>query len=596
MPKILINEIDNTSGGVGNSYSNFTVVVPGLVATGKGIGIFDQNNICEFSTQKDFEEKIGIVAPSTVSYDNAGTPPTISTAFTILTPEQVSGTTPVAWPLNANDTSYEKRSFNSADSLNAALSTETGAGEFGAAVASALANGTLYKAVAKTAADDTEMVGRLENTDYKYVALGGADTGTVVSIEDNTATAATGDYVLVVTQTLSDTYEAGTIYCILSDLGTTATTTNGIAHYGNQIAWRLLGLGYKVLYKRIPSNADTVFDKTIIEDPDFWEPLCDRATYDFRYLMTGLLEDTVVANQRIIEVAGRRDPEQPQYTGDETIAETSGRGDCIALVDIDRTSYLSSGGTMAYANAILNIRNEVKNYGLNGTGKYVGIFAPAVTYELSWEPAGATKYDNNTLPASYHYLACAAKAFSKFNEWYAVGGFTRGVADARHTIASVAFEFGEKGVRDLSPRTATNGTDRAVNLVINIKNAYYIWGNRTAALLTDDDLKASHFLNIRQLCTSLKKQVYMTARKNTFEPNSELLWIKFCNGISPLLDLMKADQGIRSYKLIKVKSKKKAELAAKIKISPIEAVEDFYINVILVDSIDGADVETSELE
>jgi hypothetical protein len=49
---------------------------------------------------------------------------------------------------------------------------------------------------------------------------------------------------------------------------------------------------------------------------------------------------------------------------------------------------------------------------------------------------------------------------------------------------------------------------------------------------------------------------------------------------------MKADQGIRDYKIVKVyeENPKKATLKAKIRIIPIEAVEDFDLEVSLEDS------------
>ena len=112
------------------------------------------------------------------------------------------------------------------------------------------------------------------------------------------------------------------------------------------------------------------------------------------------------------------------------------------------------------------------------------------------------------------------------------------------------------------------------------------------------DLRASHFLNIRQLCTTIKKQVYVACKQRTFEPNSDLLWIRFCNDIRPTLEKMKADQGITDYKFIKVKTDKKALLVAKIRIVPIEAVEDFDISLTLEDSISGvvAGIDEEEAE
>jgi hypothetical protein len=59
---------------------------------------------------------------------------------------------------------------------------------------------------------------------------------------------------------------------------------------------------------------------------------------------------------------------------------------------------------------------------------------------------------------------------------------------------------------------------------------------------------------------------------------------------------MKADQGISDYKILKVKSNRKAFLSAIIRIVPIEAVEDFDISVYLEDSIAGTIANTEESE
>lgn len=57
MPKIVINEYDNTTAGVGN-YQNFSVLVPGFV--GKSVeGVFDDNGVFECSDAEEFEDKIG---------------------------------------------------------------------------------------------------------------------------------------------------------------------------------------------------------------------------------------------------------------------------------------------------------------------------------------------------------------------------------------------------------------------------------------------------------------------------------------------------------------------------------------------------------
>jgi hypothetical protein len=59
---------------------------------------------------------------------------------------------------------------------------------------------------------------------------------------------------------------------------------------------------------------------------------------------------------------------------------------------------------------------------------------------------------------------------------------------------------------------------------------------------------------------------------------------------------MKADQGIRDYKILKVYTDKKATLKAKIRIIPIEAVEDFDIEVSLEDSFGETSAVTGDIQ
>lgn len=53
---------------------------------------------------------------------------------------------------------------------------------------------------------------------------------------------------------------------------------------------------------------------------------------------------------------------------------------------------------------------------------------------------------------------------------------------------------------------------------------------------------------------------------------------------------MLANQGISNYKIVKIKSTQKAELKARIRIVPIEAVEDFDITVSLEDSLETINI------
>ena len=411
-------------------------------------------------------------------------------------------------------------------------------------------SGILYYVKTKDA-DDTE--GYLEDKHNKYVRVGKSETF---------KTGGEG----------SEFPQGITGYKVIQK-GNEGVDEIRTSQMGNQIAYELLGLGYPVLFKNINTP-----DVGALSDSKFWAPLKDKAAYDFRYIVTGLdplsqdADAVKEVNNAIIELAKAiNNPSDPA---------ANGRGDCIALVDICSSAYRQK----SQAEAIKNITSQVNAL---SASKYAAAFAPYVTYAMVEDKI----YKNTTFPASFHYLACAAKAAENYNEWYAIAGYDRGVSD--YAIKSVGCKFGDIAVNALCPRNGNGSVKKAVNVIAKIKNNYYLWGNRTLNAL-GDELIASDSLNIRQLCTSIKKQIYVACKKFTFDPNSDVLWINFQNAITPLLEKMKADQGLSDYKFIKCKTNKKAVLMAKLRIVPIEAVEDFEIDLTLENSIAGTTVGIDE--
>lgn len=267
-----------------------------------------------------------------------------------------------------------------------------------------------------------------------------------------------------------------------------------------------------------------------------------------------------------------------------------GRGDCIALIELDEDCYCEVDPTkrpeILIAEGIDELASKVTT-----VGEYCALTVPSVYY------VGANK-TTMKMPGAFHYLACFINSLgSGFAEWYAAAGYTRGVSAL--VIDHTSVKLGEIAINVLEPRNLddnpqTTQAKFACNVIANFRGSYYLWGNRTAAEIKaaegGNDLTAKHFLNIRQLSTTIKKQLYVSCRRFTFDPNSDTLWFNFVNSITPTLDAMKADQGIRDYEVVKVAANKKATLKAVIRIIPIEAVEDFDITVSLEDSFGGVSV------
>lgn len=507
MPNVIINEYDLSTTGI-PVYANFSVVVPGFVADGKGkydddTSVFDENGVYECKTQADFEAYIG---KFTKAYGAAA--PTLYTDDT--------------WPTAQTELS------------SAALIEKA---------QDAFEKGTLYIATKST--DPT--IGYLHDGSYVY------------------------------TKATEKPTEQESISELYSIIEATKEGTNGSNHYGNQIAYELLGLGYTVLYKKL-TDISELTDATSADA--FFAPLKDKSIYSFRYVLTGLLSDNINANNAISKLA--------TYTNNAAYTE-SGRGDIIALLDVAKNSY-TSGATAT--TIISNINSFVNS--CSDSDKFSAFFAPYVSLNIV-----DTDYNNTVLPGSFYYLACAANAFGNlgYNEWWPVAGYERGVS--KYTLLGTGYTFGELAADVLQPRHAPDseqsGAKKAVNLIIKSHGNYYLYGNRTAHAL-EDELLFSDFLNIRQLLATLKKQTYYASKKFTFDPNSSLLWLKFCDAIEPVLKSMKADEGIEDYKFVKINTKVKATMKGLIRIVPIEGVEDFKIGVNLEDSIKGVAVNIDELE
>ena len=356
-------------------------------------------------------------------------------------------------------------------------------------------------------------------------------------------------------------------------------------HLGNKIAYELLKAGYTVFY-RVLDSGKTALEQ--LSDADFWAPLKDKATYRIRYLTTGGCYDYSV--YKLMADVVNFNNKTTLADADTLLPGSSGRGDCIALFDIDESKLSPSYATPKELATAFG--DQAK---LIEANKNCAIFAPRVVYvEDEDEVYGA---NDIKLPCSLHFLLCAAKAQENYAEWYAPAGYTRGIANK--TIKYTTYNFGDLVINTLAPREPNSyigDNGKAINLILNERGSYYLWGNRTAASLDKSGLKFSHFLNIRQLCTTLKQVIWEASRRFTFDPNSDVLWINFVNAVRPTLERMKGDQGIAGYRISKVATTEKAVLKAIIRIVPIEAVEDFDISIYLEDNVEGLNVEADESE
>lgn len=587
MPKVLIREYDNSTTGIPAS-DNFAVVVPGYFGDHQGdeSEILIDHDVYELKSQNDFKKYVGAKV-STVRE-------AVAPALHLVNSAE-----------DANEYTQHLTSVYLTD-FNAYLEGNNTDHFYKVSEVSAVdpkhgKNGYLYITIPYVERVQREQQVENENGETITVSewvkpeAGDADYSAksitlqltkITNIDDIDWVEIEEDYG---DEKVKRTISATNQYCKISE-GDEGSDQLQEPQMGNQIAYELLGLGYTVLYKKLD---ETVVSQRVqkLTDGAFWEPLKDKSIFNFRYVTTGGYYSAGAMN-RICELAAFRNDTKLEDA--DIYGNLSGRGDCIALCDIDENvpGKKISGG--------LTLREAIQNIGyaanlITLSNQYSAIFAPKVTYVMADVDVKDWDY-NKTFPASFHYLACAARTFERYSEWYAVAGYNRGISN--YAVANTSIKLGEIAINTLAPRvvnTAMN-VQKSVNLILHERGNYFLWGNRTAYRLDTNGIVFHHFLNIRQLCCSIKKQLYTACRQFTFDPNSDLLWINFVNAIKPTLEAMKADQGIKGYTITRTTNDKKALLTARIRIVPIEAVEDFDISIYLEDSLTGIVVNTDEAQ
>jgi len=542
MPKILINEIDRTTAGTPGEYSNNTVLICGfsartnedIIAGGVDAGytLPDENGVFEFYSKNDFEDTIGKVSPFLSENEHI----------------------PAHY---GNQMAYEllKQGYPS----------------------------VIYLSLGKVPSTDKEIVEALERI---------ADTDTWEIFKDK----ASYDFRFVTHGLLAshDTHDLKT--ATENKEKATKDYTDAEKAYNDAVAAKA-ELEAEEGYNADSAEAKAA-DKAIAnaaKAKEAAEAALNAAitAYDYAHADCFSESDFEAANEAIVGLAT-----YAKQTEDYEAVPGTGRGDCVALVEINESSYVNDAKGRPEAKILAAA--EKMSYITADNGPYCTCTVPSVVYKMTPD----TDFDSNMkFPGAFHYLACYKRMIdSNFAEWYAAAGYTRGVSS--YTVDRTSVKLGEVAIQALEPRYKRPAPydykmPFAVNVIANFRGSYYLWGNRTCSLLGEfgtskGDLTAQHFLNIRHLCTTIKKQLYVSCRRFTFDPNSDVLWINFKNSITPTLDRMKADQGVRDYKIEKVYTDKKATLRAKVRIVPIEAVEDFVLEISLEDSLGDTAVTVTE--
>ena len=335
------------------------------------------------------------------------------------------------------------------------------------------------------------------------------------------------------------------------------------------IATRLIDLGFPVLVEGVAAAKD----KTVKIPAASINLLADKSLFDIRFLTSGI---DVVNNESLIRVANERQ-------------------DCIALINLDETA-------AAFDYKVATVRTGfTTNSSVYAAGFTPWFYSEHPTLikgvENLTEVAGkpdTEEAEKVAIPAAYGYLFAYGRMLANnAAEWQAVAGPERGIIPE---LSDVFYTYSYKDVEILQARAADGCVDLdgegdnvgvAINPIAWVRpNGYILYGNRTLKEnIAKKKTTAQSFLNIRNGVNAIKKVMYDAGRTFVFEQNTEVLWTNFRNYITPLLDRMQSSDGLLGYTFVKVATDAKARLKAKLTVIPVEAVEDFDLDVYLVDDL-----------
>ena len=331
-------------------------------------------------------------------------------------------------------------------------------------------------------------------------------------------------------------------------------------------------------YSLVVFNDEVVSSSPVID----FKRLQDKSLYDYRFITFGGydgVKDSTI--QSAIECANKRKDvvvciDNPKDVDSITANEEYNVDTVTAYVGKVRTYF----------------ENLLEQFTATQLS-YTDLLSPYVKLRLTEISSNVEVTNVIECPGTFGYLFALAEAVKNGSPiWYAMAGSFRGVS---RRLVGVVYEYSNAEIEVLQGRGKLGEVDLddvednvgiAINPIADIRPfGYIVWGNRTG-YRNDGETNYRSFLNVRQLVSSIAKQCYIASRKYTFEPNSDVLWTNWKSMITPLLDKMQSGLGITGYKIIRKETDKKARLCAKIVIRPVEAVEDFDIDIELTDTLE----------
>ena len=298
--------------------------------------------------------------------------------------------------------------------------------------------------------------------------------------------------------------------------------------------------------------------------------IADKSIYSVKYITSGGYPSVISADKSASDVFAK-----------DMIKAAEHRGDAVALIDYqldsDERIFTVGDNKSTYSKIHALFDN-------NSDGSYGTMMSPWAMYNCSSTLGNGSNLIS--MPASFGYLMCVAKAIKSSPNWLAMAGVSRGLVPGIKSLLVPGGVISNFIAEEMQPKYGAENHNISVNTITNIRPyGLTLWGNRTLKPVSKDGTVALNFLNTRNMLSDIKKLLYTTAKSCMFEQNGDDLWIKFKGGIEPLLRRLKAGNGISDYQIVRGTTKyngdplTKGEVAAVIKVYPMYAVEFFELAV-----------------
>lgn len=315
---------------------------------------------------------------------------------------------------------------------------------------------------------------------------------------------------------------------------------------------------------------------TLISSNGLFEEFKDKNLYNIKFITTGAHANALVVSTE--SSAGTTYTMGGCYNALAAIAKD--RTDALALVELQADTDTNVNNDSSNPT---NIISRAQMLSLDASHMYSAIFYPWGTYNCSYSDDTTTC----NLPACFGYLSAFANSIITNDDWLAASGVARGYIPS---LSTLNYNVGDALMSVLQGDSDTyNNTSVSLYCYINpimYKGSYgvRVWGNKVGYKEPGgDNTSYRTYLNVRMLICDIKKQMYASANRVTFEPNDDITWINFKGLNNVLLDRMQSGRGLVWYSWKKEITTEKATINATLFIQPIEAVEYFNLTVVLTD-------------